>query len=135
MVKELIEKGVVTKEQLDENRKNAYRKAINKGAELSADEQRQFILKKMKKGYSPAEIVRSDNTKSLTIHKVLYQKRRLIAEGLITEEEAENAMKKRQEKELKKKHMKIVEKIKKYTELGYTMAEIAGGYITEYNYG
>ncbi len=134
MVKELIEKGIVTQEQVDNNRKNATRKSINKGRELSADEQRQFILGKIRAGYTPIEIVRSDKTKSLTMHKVLYQKRRLIAEGVITEEEAERAMNKRLKNQLKRKHMKIAKKIKEYTEQGYSLVEISE-FITEYNYG
>ncbi len=134
MVKELITNGVVTQEQVEENQKNATRNTMNKEVELSPEEQVKFILDKVRKGYTPAEIVKSDKTKSLTMHKVLYQKRRLIAEGIITEEEADNAMRKRQENALKRKHKRIAKKIKEYTELGYTLVEISG-FITEYNYG
>ncbi len=134
MIKELIAKGVITQEQVDENRKNGAKKTMNKGVKLSPEEQVEFILDKVRKGYTPAEIVQSDKTKSLTMHKVLYQKRRLIAEGIITEKEADNAMRKRQENELKRKHKRIAKKIREYTELGYTLVEISG-FITEYNYG
>lgn len=133
MIKELIDKGVITQEQVDKNRKNGIRETMNKGVELSPDEQVEFILDKVKKGYTPAEIIECDKTKSLTMHKVLYQKKRLIAEGIITEEEANNAMQKRQASELEKKHNKVIQKVKEYTELGYTLLEISG-FITEYNY-
>lgn len=134
MVRELIATGVITQEQVEENKKNATKRAMNKGVSLSPDEQVEFILNKIRKGFTPTEIVKSDKTKSLTMHKVLYQKRRLIAEGIITEEEADNAMKKRQENALKRKHNRIIKKIKEYTELGYTLVEISE-FITEYNYG
>lgn len=134
MVKELISAGIVTQEQVDENRKNASKQTMNKGVKLSPDEQVKFILDKVRKGYTPREIVKSDKTRSLTMHKVLYQKRRLIADGIITEEDADNAMRKRQENALKRKHKRIAKKIREYTELGYTLVEISG-FITEYNYG
>lgn len=133
MIQELINLGVVTREQVDKNARNAMKKAMNKETKLSPDEQVQFILNKIKKGYSPIEIVESDKTKSLTMHKVLYQKRRLIAKGIISAEEAERAMKKRQEKALKGKHKKIIQKIKEYTELGYKVNEMSE-FITEYTY-
>ena len=76
---------------------------MNHSVDLSPEEQVEFILDKIKKGYTPAEIVESDKTQSLTMHKVLYQKRQLIAKGMITEEKATKAMQKRQEKVLAKK--------------------------------
>lgn len=134
MVKELIAKGLITQEQLDENRKNASRKTMNRGVVLSPEEQVQFILNKIIKGYSPEEIVKSDKTKSITIHKVRYQKRKLIADGVISAEEAEKAMQERQAKALDRKHKRLIDKIKEYTELGYTLIEMTE-FIKEYNYG
>ena len=134
MIKELIQKGAISQEQVDENKKNALKKTMNKDTELSPDEQVQFILDKIRKGYTPLEIVKSDKTKSLSMHKVLYQKRQLIANGAISEKEANTAMQKRQEKALIRKHKRLIDKIKKYTELGYTLAEISKKFIKEYSY-
>lgn len=133
MIKELIAAGVITQEKVDENAKNGSKRTINKAVEMSPEEQIQFILDKVRKGYIPSEIVKSDKTKSLTLHKVLYQKRQLIAKGIISEEEADKAMKKRQEKAVAIKHKRLIKKIKEYTELGYTLTEIAN-FIKEYSY-
>ena len=134
MIKELIQKGVISQAQVDENRKNATKKAINKNVKLSPDEQVQFILDKIKKGYTPSEIVKSDKTRSLSMHKVLYQKRQLIAKGVISEKEANTAMQERQKKAIIRKHKRLIDKIKKYTELGYTLAEISRNFIKECDY-
>lgn len=107
---------------------------MNKGLQLSPEEQVQFILDKVRKGYAPSEIVNSDKTKSLTLHKVLYQKRKLIAEGKISQEEADRAMRRRQEKVLARKHKKVINRIKEYTEFGYNLVEISE-FITSYSYG
>lgn len=133
MIRELIVSGVITQEQVDENTKNGSKQTNNKSLKMSADEQVQFILDKVRKGYAPEEIVKSDETKSLSMHKVLYQKRQLIAKGVIFQEEADEAMKKRQAKALERKHKKVIKKIKEYTELGYTLSEISE-LITEYSY-
>ncbi len=134
MIKELIEAGVITQEQVDDNAKKGSKKTMNQGLQLSPEEQVQFILDKIRKGYAPTEIVNSDKTKSLTMHKVLYQKRKLIAEGKISQEEADRAMQSRQEKALARKHKKVINRIKEYTEFGYSLTEISE-FITEYSYG
>lgn len=134
LIKELIDLGSITQEQVNENATNARRKAMNKSVELSPDEQVSFILDKVRMGYMPIEIVESDKTKSITMHKVLYQKRQLIAKGIISEEEAQQAMKKRQEEAIAKKRTEVMNKVKEYTELGYTLTEISN-FIPEYGYG
>lgn len=106
MLKELIEKGIITQEKIDKNARNAGIKTLNRNVQLSPEEQIQFIENKVREGYAPKEIVESDETKSLSMHKVLYQKRQLIAKGIISKEEADNAMKKRQEKLLEEKRQK-----------------------------
>lgn len=133
MIKELISKGVITQEQVDTNRKNANRKTTNKGLKMSPDEQVEFIRKKVEKGYSPEEIVEADTTKSITIHKAQYQKRKLIAEGIIPQEVADRAMQERQEKAIKRKRKRVMKKMKQYTELGYTLQEMSEGLIKEYS--
>ena len=133
MIKELIEAELITQEQVEENRKNATRRTMNKDVELSPEEQVKFILNKVRKGYTPLEIVKSDKTKSLTMHKVLYQKRQLIAKGIISAEKAHIAMQKRQEIALARKHKSIIDIIREYTELGYTFSEISE-FITDYNH-
>ena len=134
MIKQLIDMGIITQEQVDENRKNGQRQTINQQLELSPEEQIEFVFDKVKKGYTPAEIVESDKTKSLTMHKVLYQKRQLIAKGRITQEEAKKLMEERQREKTQEKHKNIMNKIKEYTELGYSMIEISEEFITEYDY-
>ncbi len=133
MIKELVEKGLITQEQINENKINSKRKAMNINAVLLPDEQIQFILDKVREGYTPLEIVNSDETKSLTINKVLFQKRQLIAKGIISDEEAKKAMQERQDKVLEAKHEAVIKKIKEYTELGYMLNEMMD-FITEYNY-
>ena len=133
IIKELIKTGIITQEEVDENARKGVSNTMNKNVELSSDEQIKFVLEKVKEGYKPSEIVESDETKSLTIHKVLYQKRKLIEKGIITEEEANQAMQKRQNELLEKKHKNIIDEIKHYTELGYTLLEISK-FITEYKY-
>ena len=133
MTKELIASGVITQEMIKKNARNSSRRTINKSVELSPEEQVQFILDKLKKGYTTGEIVESDETKSLTINKVGYQKGQLVKKGMISKEEIEKAMQKRQEEILAKKHEKVINQIKEYTELGYTLKEISE-FITEYKY-
>lgn len=133
MISELIEKGLITQEQIDENKINSKRRSINKNVTLSSEEQVQFILDKVREGYTPQEIVTSDKTKSLTMHKVLYQKRQLIAKGIISAEEAKRAMQERQDKAIEAKREAVIEKIKEYTELGYMVSEMTD-FITEYEY-
>lgn len=125
LIKELIANGRVTQEQIDQNRKKAAIRSMNREVEMSPEEQVQFILDKLKEGYSPTEIVKSDETHSITMYKVLYQKRKLIAQGSISQEKANEAMKKRQQDKLQQKHHAIIELIKDYTRQGYLLTEIA----------
>ena len=133
MISELVQKGLITQEQINENKINSKRKAMNINVILSPDEQVQFVLDKVREGYTPLEIVNSDKTGSLTMNKVLFQKRQLIAKGIISAEEAKKAMQERQDKILEAKHEAVIKKIKEYTELGYTLNEMTE-FITEYDY-
>lgn len=125
LAKILVELGIITKEEIDKNRDNGKRDTMNRGFKLSQEEQRTLIIKGIKKGLTPLEIVESDKTGSLSMHKVLYQKRLIIQEGIITKEKADKAMQNHINKELDKKHQKYIKQIKKYVEQGYFYYEIA----------
>ena len=60
MIKELIAAGLITQEQVDENKKNGNNRTRDKNLKLSPEEQVQFVLDKVRKGYTPLEIVESD---------------------------------------------------------------------------
>lgn len=134
LIKELISEGRVTQEQIEVNRRKAINKSINKNVQMSHEEQINFIIDKLKKGYTPKEIVDSDKTNSLTMYKVLYQKRRIIAQGIISQEDADKAMEKRQNRKVSRKHNKIIKIIKEYTMQGYTIQEMAETVIHDYTY-
>ena len=119
MIKELIKKGIITQEEVEENRKQGFRRTINRTVKMTPEEQTQFILDKVQKGYSPKEILDSDTTQSLTMHKILYQKRQLINKGYITKEQADRVMKERtlqrrseRKNEIKENHLKDLERLK-----------------------
>lgn len=137
MIKELIEAGKITQEQVDANSIRQGKITLNKNAVLSPEEQTQYIFEKVRAGYTPQEIVDSDTTKSLSMHKVLYQKRKLIADGAISQEEADEAMKQHQATALNKKHDNDRILVRNYVMLGYTQAEItdilgcSSSYLTE----
>lgn len=133
IIKELICVGIVTREKIEENRKNSFRRIMNKDAKMSIEEQESYVLDKVRKGYNSKEITESDTTKTLTKNKVINLKKQLIAIGKITQKEADEAIQKRQKEILNKKHNKVINKIKKYTELGYNLKEMSK-FITEYSY-
>lgn len=124
LIKELIETGRITKEQVAQNRKNAAAHTMNEDVEMSPEDQKHFILDKIKAGYTPSEIVDSDETHSITMYKVLYQKRRFIEQGVVSQEEADTAMKKRQKDMLSQKHKAVMRLIIDYTKQGYNLEEI-----------
>ncbi len=112
MINELINVGAITREKVTENAKNSFKKTLSKDIEMPLAEQEQYVLEKVKQGYTPTEIVQSDRTKSLTMHRVLYQKRKLIQKGIISQEEAKKLMKERAEK-----IKSYIEKYKKYSKI------------------
>lgn len=104
LVKELIDKGKVTREQIERNGRRAAKERLNSNCKMSLDEQMLFVADKVRKGYPPRDILKSDKTHSLTMHKVLYQKRLIISKGIVSQEDADKAMKKYIKKALKRKH-------------------------------
>ena len=125
MVKELIDAGIITQEQVNKNTKEGKKATANKKYEMSVDMQLQYIIDKVREGFSPQEIVDSDETKTLTLHKVQYQKRQIIANGIISQEDADNAMNKRKAKKLARKHDETIETIKKHIMQGFKLKEIS----------
>lgn len=85
----------------------------------------EFVIKRLKEGYSPCEIVESDETHSLVLSKILEQKKRMIALGIVTKEELNNAVKKRQKEKIDKEHAMLIDLVKKYAKLGYSIRETA----------
>ena len=132
LIKELIEAGKVSRDQIEKTARKTSRQRRSGTPRLSADEQIAFVTDKVKKGYSPQEILKSDKTKSLTMHKVLYQKRQIIAKGIISAEEAERLMRRRQARNCDKKHGKTMDRVKEYTMQGYSFKEIVD--LIGYNY-
>ena len=132
MIRELIKDGIITQEEVDENKKQKIIRTMNSSVQMTPDEQTQFILDKIQQGYSPKEILDSDTTQSLSMHKILYQKRQLISKGKITQEEADRLMQERIKKQQDKKIEELMEKIKEYTEQGYSMKEIFENFIDDY---
>lgn len=124
IINELIEQGIITREQVEANRKRAHVATINQNAQMSAEEQRKFVIERVKQGLTPQEIVDSDETGSLTMHKVLYQKRLIIAEGIVSQEDADLAMKKHKAEVLDEKHSQVMKQIIEYTQFGYTLEEM-----------
>lgn len=118
---ELVKRGLITEEQVEQNRIRAYRNSMQKDDAMSADEQYAFVIEKVKAGYLPQEIVASDKTLSITMHVAYYLKRKAIAEGKITQEEAEKAMKKR---EMLLREPKLIE-LGEYVKRGYNLKEIS----------
>lgn len=125
LAKILIELGIITQEEITENRKKGTKNSMNRDCELSAEEQRNLVIKGVQKGLTPLEILNSDKTGSLTMHKVLYQKRLIIEEGIISKEKAEKLMKKHINKGIAKKHKNSIDEIRGYIEKGYYYYEIA----------
>ena len=127
-VKELVDAGKITREQIMKNSRDSAKRAFTKNTQLSLEEQVDVIIDKMKQGYTISEIAESDTTKSLTVRKVSYQKSKIIAEGIISKEDADMAIKRRH----KSKYSEIIDIIKKYVRQGYNLREIAD--ITDYSY-
>ena len=125
LIRQLIQTGRVTSEQVDKNRLETARNKIRGNSTVSINNQIDFIFDKVKKGYTPKEIVESDETKSITIHRVVYHRKRFIAEGIITREEMDAAIKKHREQLADQKNDELVDKIKEYTKKGYSLIEIA----------
>ena len=118
---ELVKRGLITEEQVEQNRIRAVKNSMKKDDAMSADQQYAFVIEKVKAGYPPLEIVASDKTHSITMHVALYLKRKAIAEGIITQEEAEKAMK---EREMLLREPILIE-LGEYVKRGYNLKEIS----------
>lgn len=125
IVKKLINDGTVNKEQIDSNAKKATKRSKNKSATLSPEEQLQFVLEKVRKGYSPSEIAKSDETKSITANKATYQRDQLIEQGIISKEEVKKAIQQRKEMLLQIKHQEDAKRLKEYIRKGETFENAA----------
>ena len=121
----LIDQGNITKKQLVSNMVKANNEARNKERELTQEEQKAFVLKLAKQGYSASEIAKMDKTNSIDFEKASYMKKNLMKDGLIDKEKSEKIKKERNNKKLKNKHKKEMKKIKQYVEQGYNNLEIA----------
>ena len=120
LVNELNELGIITKEEVIANARTAQKNSFSKGKSLSTEEQIKYIREKVFLGYTPKEIVDSDETGSISMNSTVYQKKIMIKEGVITKEEAERLMEKHRRELLEKKIRFIREKVF----LGYTADEI-----------
>ena len=125
IVAKAIQLGLITRNQVEENRKSATKRKMNLNVKLSPEEQLQFIIDKVIKGYTPKEIAESDKTKSISYYNALYQKRQIIAKGIISQEEAKKAMMERSKKKSLEDNEDIIEKVKEYVRQGYNLKEIA----------
>lgn len=133
ILKELIASGVITREQVEENKKRASARKKGVISEVSYSEQEQFVIEKVKEGYLPSEILKSDTTGSLNLGRINYYKRVAILNGSISKEEADNAMARRREMQTKSKRSEITNKIRPLVEQGYSVREACR--IINYSYG
>ena len=134
LVKELIEAGKVTREEVNKNGRRAANERKSRTKGLSYNEQIAFMVDKIRKGYSPQEILESDETKTLTIHKIRYLINHIIEKGIISAKEVKALQKKHQAEKLAERDAILIDKIKEYTTQGYTFKEIADLLGYEYTY-
>ena len=125
LANELVEIGIITNEEIEANRITAQRNSYSKGKILSTEEQVKFIREKVFLGYTPKEIVDSDETASVSMHSALYQKRRMIAEGIISAEEAKRLMEEHKSELREEQYLADWVIIKAKTKQGLKADEIA----------
>ena len=135
-IKELIDAGKITREQINNNLKNAISKARLESVPMTIAEQQEFIIDKIKKGYSIPEIIKADKTGTLTRERVIKRKNELIATGLITVEDQDKAKSEHQKRKTEEKHDELINTIKNYVRRGYSFSEIANilGFSKSYIY-
>lgn len=121
----LIENGSISRELVEENKKKEAANTKNAGRIMSPEEQRSFVLKNIRKGLSPTEILKEDSTNSLTLNKIEYIKKELIKNGKISKKKATNELKKHKNKKIKSIHNIRMISIKKFIEMGWSKKEIA----------
>lgn len=125
LAKQLVELGIVTNEELEANAKAARKNSNSIGKALSTEEQIKFIREKVFLGYTQKEIVDSDETGSVSMHSALYQKRRMIAEGLITAKKADRLMEKHKQDLLEEQYLADWVTIKAKVKQGLNREQIA----------
>ncbi len=125
LANELVEIGIITNEEIEANRITAQRNSYSKGKILSTEEQVKFIREKVFLGYTPKEIVDSDETGSVSMHSALYQKRRMIAEGIISAGEAKRLMEEHKSELREEQYLADWVIIKAKTKQGLKADEIA----------
>ena len=99
----------------------------------------EYVLRMLKQGYSHGEIAENDPTGYLTHSNIWRYKKKLVEEGLITDEEIEKAKEKVKRRKAKKRKMEskepFDERMVKLFKFGFTQEQIArilelsGGYV------
>ena len=125
IIKDLDNRGIITRELIEENKQKEINKSKNKGNIMSIEEQNSFVLQNLRKGLTPSEIVEKDQTNSLTVDKVSIIKRKLIEDGKVSKKTLNKAIKKHNEKKLSEKYDKEIIFIKQHIEMGYPKYKIA----------
>ena len=124
-IKELIDTGRISRDQIDENFKKAISKARLESIPMTIEEQKAFIIDKINQGYSIPEIIEADKTGALTRERVIKRKKELMAEGFITEEKLQKSKNERQKMMTGEKHDELINAIMDYVRQGYDFSEIA----------
>ena len=124
-IKELIDAGRISREQIDENFKKSISKARLASMPMTIEEQKAFIIDKLNKGYSIPEIIEADTTGTLTRERVIKRRNELIAAGLVTEKDIQKFKNARQKSMIVEKHDELIGIIMNYVRQGFDFAEIA----------
>ena len=100
LINDLINQRRITREQIDINAKNAYKRSVRNRNKSKIT----YVLNKMNKGFTPKDIfASSDNIFNLTINEIEYLRRVIIESGLIKKDKVVELIKKRKAKENEKK--------------------------------
>ena len=118
LIRSLKAEGRITDKQIEEAKFESNEREI-----------REYILKGLREGYTQQEIADKDETGYLSREKVKWYKDKMVAEGLITEEEIRRAREKREtERRIEKRKSTVKEddvRILKLFELGFPQEKIA----------
>ncbi len=125
LVKKLIEDKKITKKKVEKNSIKKFKESRSSKRCMTVDEQRKFVRRLAKKGYTPREIAELDVTNSIDFNRATYLKKELIKEGLLDSKNVNNSIDKRKKEDIEKKHKTDIESIINYTREGYTDVEIA----------
>ena len=134
-ITDIINSGILTSEQIKIAREIKYQESI------------QHVKDKTLKGYSPSEILKSDTSGLLDMEKIFYQRKKMVADGIMSREDMKQAMERRRQikkskqeakrnidakwqkmrKEIafKEAHNNSIKAVIAYTKQGYNTEEIA----------